>query len=106
MHTLKIGRVVLLTKRQKKDLVEKVQNIQQKPAKTFTESTSYSQMTSSSANNATPKPSKQQQQTGENDLSGNLPQLTTKSLVSVTYRLDRLESNLYKSNNKSQNKNK
>lgn len=90
--------------------VSAVQRIQQKPAKTVTASTSYAQMASSTANNATPKTSKQQQQTSENDstLADILSALTniTKSLVNVTSRLDRLECNQSKSNNKSQKKKK
>ncbi|KAL5239731.1 hypothetical protein ACI65C_007141 [Semiaphis heraclei] len=85
-----------------------VQRILQKPTKTVTAAISYALMTSSPNINTTPQTPNQQQQSNVNDpsLLDILSALTniTKSLEKVTSRLDRLESNQSKSNNKSQKK--
>lgn len=85
--------------------ISEVQRIQQKPTKTVTAAISYAQMTSSPNINTTPQTSNQQQQSNVNNpsLLDILSALTniTKSLEKVTSRLDRLESNQSKSNNKS-----
>jgi len=83
--------------------VSAVQRIQRKPAKTVTTAISYAQMTSSPR---MPKTSKQQQ--NDPTLIDVLSALNniTKSLEIVTSKLDRLESNQSKSNDKKKKKKK
>lgn len=90
--------------------VSAVQRIQQKPTKTVTEAISYAQISSSPNIIITPEMSNQQLQSNVNNhtLIDILSTLTniTKSLENVTSRLDRLEINQSKSNNKNQKKKK
>ena len=111
-HIRQTEKIVLLTKKQKKRAysikVSALPQIQQKPAKTDTLAVSYAPIANSSDINIMPQTSKQQQQSKENDstLIDILSALTniTKSLESVTFKLDRLKSNQSKSNKRNQKK--